>query len=100
MQQEFPGSLRMSRVRSALAYPGPEKDGLSDQRQLDRAAGVHAARPLETYSGEAEMIGKILVSTGGVFATRQILGLKIHTVGRKDELRLRFGSRGALFQRL
>jgi hypothetical protein len=47
MQQEFLGSLRMSRVRSALAYPGPEKDCLSDQRQLDQAAGVHAARPLE-----------------------------------------------------
>jgi hypothetical protein len=52
-QQEFLGSFRISRVRSALAYPSPEKDCLSDQRQLDQAAGVHAARPLETYSGAA-----------------------------------------------
>ena len=48
---------------------------------------------------EAEMVGKILVSAGNGFAARQVLGLKIHTVGRKDELRFRFGGRGALLQR-
>ena len=48
---------------------------------------------------EAEMVGKILVSAGNGFAARQVLGLKIHTVGRQDELRFRFGGRGALLQR-
>ena len=46
---------------------------------------------------EAEMIGKILVSTGNGFTTREVLGFKIETVGRQDELRFRSGGRGAVF---
>ena len=48
---------------------------------------------------EAEMVGKILVGTGDGLAARQVLGLKVHAVGRQDELRFRFGGRGALLQR-
>ena len=48
---------------------------------------------------EAEMVGKIPVRTGNDFTVRQVLCLKVHTIGRQDELRFRFGGRGALLQR-
>src|ERR1700675_2535903 len=45
------------------------------------------------------MVWKILVTAGNGFTTPQVLSLKIHSVGRQDEFRFRFGGRGARLQR-
>ena len=69
----------------------PDIEGVFSDLPDDRDAGKRQE--------EAEMVGKILVGAGNGFTTRQVLGLKIHTVGRQDELRFRFGGRRALLQR-
>ena len=42
---------------------------------------------------ETEMVGKVLISTGDSFATRQLLGLEVLAVGRQNELCLGLCSR-------
>ncbi len=44
------------------------------------------------------MVGENREATGEGFAVTQVLGLKIRSVGRKDEPRLRSGGRGTLLQ--
>ena len=45
------------------------------------------------------MVRKVLISTRNGFTVRQVLRLKINSIGRQDKLRFRFGGRGTLPQR-
>src|SRR5208282_4778308 len=48
---------------------------------------------------EPETVGEVLVGTGDRLAAGQLLGLKIHAVRGKNELRLGLDGRGAFTQR-
>ena len=83
--------LQQLDIEPVQAAGGPDVEGVL----ADLLDGGDAGQRQE----EAEMVGKVLVGAGDGLAARQVLGLEIHAVGRQDELRLRFGGRGARLQR-